>query len=411
MTNKDALTQKQKAAVAKAPQARKAALTQTFKKQNHMQSSPLIPVINKFQKSAKPQLPLGLAKVTTKSGPPKKVKNLLDPMNRVPVPTIVSEGNALPHTALVSHDFKVGGPVSAGDNTPNTNKTVLLCTNTGRGGTVGVLFKVNESGFLVSGSPEILTIPTLASASPSGGPTGIRAMKLSVSVVNCSNALVCGGRITYLNSSQRLPREIVGEDGGKKYQDLIDAVKTAPARRRIQGIDLVKPKHLIAYPVDQSEYISFNDSEGTQSMKNFLRSVVTAGAGEGNEVFRRPMSTIAFVFEPVAAEQDYSVTIRASFYTRWPLLTVPGQSMIAIPTAHADKINNHRDAAEAQANDLLHIAEGAIGANVVPRAMKTVGNALTRGLGMAAEAAETQAAGMIEGGVAQVAEDALITLL
>jgi len=369
----------------------------------------MIPVKAKF--GSKPQLPLGLAGVTTKAGPPKKVRNLLDPMNRVPVPTIVSEGNALPHTALVSHDFKVGGPVNVGDNTPNTDKTILLCTNTGRSGTVGVLFKVSEAGFVVQGSSQTLTIPTLASDSASGGPTGLRAMKLSVSVVNCSNALVCGGRITYLNSSQRLPREVNGEDGSKGYQDLIDAVKTAPARRRIQGIDLVKPKHLIAYPIDQSEYISFNDSEGTQNMKNFLRSVVTAGEGESNVVNRRPMSIIAFIFEPVAAEQDYSVTIRASYYTRWPLLTVPGQSMSAIPTAHPDKINLHRDAAEAQANDLLHIAEGAIGANVVPRAMKAVGNAVSRGLGMAAEAAETQAAGMIEGGVATVAEDALLTLL
>jgi hypothetical protein len=169
MTNKEVLTQKQKAAVAKAPPARRAVMAQTFKKQNHMQSSPMIPVKNKFQGTkSRPQLPLGLARVTTNTGPPKKVKNLLDPMNRVPVPTIVSEGNALPHTALTSYDFKVGGPVSSTDNTANTNKTILLCTNTGRGGTVGVLFKVNESGFLVSGTTEVLTIPTLSAACTGG---------------------------------------------------------------------------------------------------------------------------------------------------------------------------------------------------------------------------------------------------
>jgi hypothetical protein len=79
------------------------------------------------------------------------------------------------------------------------------------------------------------------------------------------------------------------------------------------------------------------------------------------------MSIVAYIFDPVADRQDYSVTIRAAMYTRWPLTSVPGQSMKHMPTSTAAHINAVHTHNEETANDLVHIAEGGVIANVAPK--------------------------------------------
>jgi hypothetical protein len=288
----------------------------------------------------------------------------------MPAPSVTSDGKALPHSGLVSHDFTVG----------NTNTTLLVVTNTGNSGTVAEKIDLDPSGGFVSGTNQLFTIPTLAAPDVSGGASASRAMKFSVSVVNCSNALKRGGRVTYLNSSQRLPAR--SSTPATKYADIISAVKSSPYRRRITGDCLSHPTHLIGFPVDTIAYTSFNAHQGTLSSDAFFTYV--AGASASDTPSPRPMSVIVFVFDPVADQQDYSVTIRASYYTRWPLTSVPGQSMRNIPTADAKLINYVRDHAESTANDLAHIVEGGVIASVAPKlanAARSAGTALTNRVG------------------------------
>merc|ERR1711964_258984 len=105
------------------------------------------------------------------------------------------------------------------------------------------------------------------------------------------------------------------------------------------------------------------------------------------------MSVIAYVFDQVADPQDYSVTVRASFYTRWPLTTVPGQSMKPIPTASPKIVNHVRDQAESYANELLGFVTGGLSTKYGPQLMRGAGERFgqwVQGAEEAAVAAETE---------------------
>lgn len=317
-----------------------------------------------------------------KPAPVQKVRNFMDPMCKTPAPVLVSDGKALPHTGLVSDDFTVG----------TVNTTVLLVTNTGSSGSVATMFEVAPDGSLIAATRQVLTIPTLAASDLENGPSASRAMKFSVSVVNCSNALKRGGRVTYLNSSQRLPArsaETVGQ-----FSALIAGIKSSPYRRRINADDLKSPKHLIGYAIDQPKYATFSAHRGTLTYPEFLSHVI--GASPTDPVpGDRPMSVCAWVFDPVEDVQSYSVTIRASYYTRWSLTSVPGQQMRHMPTTTAGHINVVHTHAEETANDLTHIVEGGLAATIGPRAfglakagLQAAGGALRAGTLAAAEGAE-----------------------
>lgn len=326
------------------------------------------------------------------------IPHFLDPLCAMPAPTVTSGGKALPHTSLVSADFVVS----------NAATTILLVTNTGDSGTVGYIMNVDSAGAYLSGL-QLLTVPTLALADSAGGPSSSRAMKFSVSVVNCSNALKRGGRVTYLNSSQRLPASL----GAGQFGTLVTGVKNSPYRRRITGDMLCRPLQLIGYPVDTIEYTSFKPHRGTLTDPEFLAHVLNAGPTISPSP--RPMSAVAYIFDPTADSQDYSVTIRASMYTRWPLTSVPGQSMSAIPTAHPSVINTVHDHAEGTANDLGHVVEGGVLATVAPKVAGAARSAIGGMLGRAGDAirgafagAEGAAADVLGEGAALVAEEAAL---
>jgi hypothetical protein len=367
------LTPHQKQRVAEAPASTRAAMRTAFNAQNAGNTKPAAPALRPQPKitagnaarrsGGAPQRPSAPAKAV-------RIPNFLDPMSSMPVPSVTSDGMALPHTSLVSDDFKVG----------TVNTKVLVVSNVGNAGTVGIIYEVTPSGFLVAPAAEqtLLTIPTVSAADDAGGPSAGRAMKFSVSVVNCTNALKRGGRVTYLNSSQRLPT-LGGTSVQWDLSPIINGIKSSPYRRRTMGDNLVAPKHLIGFPVDASSYARFNNWRGTLSTEEFNQHTLGASAvnpiGDALGISQRPMSVVAFIFDPTVDEQDYSVTIRASYYTRWPLDSVPGQSMKTIPTAPAAIINHISKEAEANANDLLHIGEGAAGATLGPRVAAALGGA------------------------------------
>jgi hypothetical protein len=280
-----------------------------------------------------------------------------------------SEGKALPLTSLTTEDFIV-----------HDRPVLLICSNTGVSGTVGYLVTLNPDYSFPTGTyPVVITLPTLAQSSSQGGASAGRAMKLSVSVINASNSLKRGGRVTYINSSQRLPGYTSPSTGNYDFSNVVSAIKTSPYRRRISGDVLASPKQLTSYPVDTSAYSRYSLWQGTLDADGFLQHVMTASdilsIPSTLESNQRPMSLIAYVFEPVTDEQAYSVTIRGSFYTRWPLTSVPGQSMRPTPTAPPAVINSHTDQAEHTANDLVHVAEGGLAATYGPSVVKGIQSA------------------------------------
>lgn len=341
-------------------------------------------------------------------GPGKAVKRhlpfFLDPMCPHPVPSFASDGKALDYTGLASSDFTVD----------TVNQTLLIVTNIGNSGSVAYTVKVDASGQAVTGTPLVHTIPTLSLSDKEGGPSSARAMKLSVSVVNCSNNYKVGGRVTYINSSQRLPPRLKSVQ--TEYASILSGIKTSPYRKRINGKELMEPKQLITYPVDNSEYSRFREFAGTLDVEEFITHVCSGGDGISTlaaDVNPRSMSICAWIFEPASDVQDYSFTVRASYYSRWPLASVPGQSMRPVPTAPAGIINHVRDVAESHAAELLEVAAGGLTVSLAPRiagAARAAGSYLGRAVGRIAGigeagfgAAEGALGGMELGGLGAAA--------
>lgn len=358
----DGLSPNQKAAISRAPQAEKQKLRTMYRQQNsNNKKKPTTTAIVPYK---------GPVAAKPKAGP-KPVAQFkghgfsLNPLDMRGFPSAISDGMALYHCGLISHDFTVG-----------PGETVFVyATNTGCSGTVCNVAIYTDLGKPTQAevSQTILTIPTLKDDAALGGATSGKANKCGLSIVNVSNGYRRGGRVTTLNTSQRLPTY----DQNTGFLPTIEAIKASPYRRRITGEMLAKPSQLIAYPVDNTAYNSFQPWEGSLTHPEFNEYVLVSAPVPGVwwKHHSRPMSTLCYVFDPSDQVQDYSLTVRASFDTRWPLTSVPGQSMRPIPTAPAAHINHVRDTAEAnsQALTLVTPASVATGAAAGAAAGGTMG--------------------------------------
>lgn len=283
----------------------------------------------------------------------------MDPVCPLPVPTTVSAGKALPHTALASHSFAV----------PANHTGIVLALQSPGTSTVGCHALLDSSGVMVSGSEQLYDLPTLTGAALGGGCTASRAMRLTCAVVNTTNAVNRGGAVTYLNSAQRLPP--VGNNYDFNY--LVDAVRESPYRKVTSGDQLLGtreyPNKLTSYPTDMPLYNQFEEHEGSVGFGAFLRRIVTNYTYNGQLYGPLPrcMSIIVWIFDPPPVENTYRVTIRASCYTRWPLESVPGYHMKPIPTVDAATYNRVVDHVEEHASTLTTAAEGGLIAMAGPK--------------------------------------------
>lgn len=325
------------------------------------------------------------------------MRTLLNPLNPRPMPAIASDGMALPHTGMVTADFVVD----------NTKRTLLIVTNVGQSATVAWLANIDTTtGAYVDGF-QLLSIPTISTPAHQGGATGIRAMKFGCTLVNCSNALKRGGRVTYINSAQRLGPIVGAGTSSASYQSVVDSIKNTPTARKVSGDDFSRPKQLVGYVVDNQAYTTFRPNVGAYTGDlagdQFLGHVLTPTSDVlyfSHDMVSRPMSTVAYVFEPTVESQDYSVVIRSSYYTRWPLTSVPGQSMSQIPTAPPGVVNGVRDHAESTAQEMTHVAEGG--------ALGVVASSLASGLRDSAYSAFSHAGEAFMAGASEASELALL---
>lgn len=354
------LTAKQQIAIAKAPAGQKQQLRNMYHRQQLNK--------NGNNNNNKPQQrmlrqPPGLSRANTRPRPgpkpapkrqptkPMRIPNYLDPLCTLPVPSALSDGKALPHTGIIRKNFAtIPGDVN-----------LIVVQNTGDSGTIGYRVRLSQSGAHIGES--LLTIPTMAASAAQGGPSACRAMKCSASLVNSSNVMHRGGRVMYLNSAQRLPTRMSQTDlvqnpfGDPEFSHIVDAVRNSPYTRGVTGDFLKVPFQLISFPIDPVSYSQFKPSRGILTSAEFRDHIFMPPLETLNDQEVRPMSTLVFLIESTDEAQDYTLTIRGSYYTRWPLTSIPGQSMQHMPTAPANVINKVRDHAETNAQELVKVAE------------------------------------------------------
>lgn len=223
-----------------------------------------------------------------------------------------------------------------------TSRTLVAVTNTGSAGTVMSLVFITDAGVATT---TVRTIPLLATSDVSGGPTSGRAMKHKLSIVNATKNLDIAGRCWHLNGTSRLrlpasPSTMTGAQWGTVY----DAIVAMPGCQDYTGGAFAGDGlEFAGHVVDAKVYEDFHEWNGTLALDDFWAHIAI-WSGEEPQV--RPMSTTWFLMDAPGTAQSYTFSAMATFYTRWPLDTVPGQNQTDIPVAAPSLLNRIHGAAE-----------------------------------------------------------------
>lgn len=264
---------------------------------------------------------------------PRASMDIFSPLSPTLVPTLLSEGKAFP----------TGGVFRFPMSNVTGSRKIVVIANTGVGGTLGLYVNNTTTPFL-----QVSTLPTLAAADDAGGPTSGRAMKCGVSIVNTTQRLNVGGRVTILNANQRfLVPAAPSAMTQAQWSAFADEVVGHPAAVSMGGADFTHPKLIVSHPVNGPEYSNYDEWKGTSTADNFASHWAIWPAGVPDA---RPMSTIVLVFEDPPVLNTYVLSMMAQYYTRWPINTILGQHMRPTPVAAAADINRHQQHAEAYAH-------------------------------------------------------------
>jgi len=272
-----------------------------------------------------------------KTGPPAHgTVSSLDPLNPSRIPTTTIDGKAFGGGGVVKTSFTA----SLGATLPIRH--LVFFTNTGRGGTIGFRVQFDTATAL---APFMYTVPTYADADTSGGPTSGRAEKLSVTLLNSTQKLSAGGVVHVLNSTQRVafpaaPSAMSAADWGT----FADTIAAHPSTRLHGGDNFAIPRVMLAHPTNSVEYERFGEWAGTQTVDEFaVHCAIWPAALPGS----RSMSCCICLIEEPPVAQNYTIVARSTWYTRWPLNSIVGQSMRDMPIASLGLLNSVKKSAEA----------------------------------------------------------------
>lgn len=270
---------------------------------------------------------------------------IMNPLDPRPVPSPNFEGKAFVATDMYRYPINI----QAG--------ALILATNVGDCGTV--MSVVN----MASGTVGIYTLPTLAA-----GPTAGRAMKASLSLVNTTPNITRGGSVWQANLNQRLELPAAPSTmSTAQWQAVIDEVTNHPDTIQCTAHDFARNSAgLVAYPSDSTAYHSYRDWKNTITLDGYFEYVATWNESQYRA---RPMSTLVYVIGPQTDANSYTVTVRATNYTRWPVDTVPGRQSQLVPTADPGKIARLHAGAWVAAQTVL--AGAAVAGAAAARAMAT----------------------------------------
>jgi hypothetical protein len=297
------------------------------------------------------------------------------------VPSVLSGGKSIPVNGVVKHHTTLHPGSSTYPN--NALRSMTFVTNVGNSATTMVTVTFPDGQYLNYANTSMVdattpniyitmvahSVATLSLAGWEGGPTAARAMKASLSISNNSNNYAVGGRTYFTNLTQRIkfpkaPVTMITDE----WNAVFDVIRDATSTRDDDGLIYKRSTNTYTcHPIGEQEYVKFNEFRGNLTPSGFLEHIgvwaqspdtatampegtVATGthtaSGLGGVHEYRPMSTLVFLTEPATNAQEYTLTSRSTFVTRWPLETVLGQSMRDSATAESTKINQLRQDAE-----------------------------------------------------------------
>lgn len=294
------------------------------------------------------------------------------------VPTIESEGEALGVTAraILRHTMATG------------SSTLVFFSNTGVSNVIGVLVNLNFLTNPYTVTITQITLPTLSgTVSTVASPTSARAMKMSAGGVNTTSNLNRGGGVTTIMLRQRLLFPVAPSAmTGAQWLAVAETLNSHPNANILDAEAFSKGRVYDSMPADTTSYKNYREWQGALTVDGFFNHMAEWPT-QAAVIGERPMYALGMLVEASASDQTWRFTATASFYTRWPLDTVPGTSMSVVPTAPAEVLNKHSSVARSVMD---------MGHSLVSVAAPRIGNAAgTLAMGVARGAARQAVGRMI----------------
>jgi hypothetical protein len=171
-------------------------------------------------------------------------------------------------------------------------------------------------------------------------------MKAGLTVVSTTAALTRAGVVYVLNTDQRVSIPVnLNVLTYTQCSDFFATIRAHPDCVAYGAEHFRELKEFHCHTVDNITYETFQPYEGTLDTTGFGQHVF---AIQGQPKTHRPMSTIFMIFDRTATPQDYMVSARGSFYTRWPLNTLGGQVATDIPVISEKKYDAANQKAKAE---------------------------------------------------------------
>lgn len=282
-------------------------------------------------------------KSATKNKPEEKQQYHMSPHSDMQIPVALRSGQAFPYTGVI----KVELPQAIGET------IIIMATNPGSAGTIALIGR--QTG-IAAPTYSVATIPTLTLSDEAGGPTSARAMKFGLSLTCTTPLLNRGARIFHLNGQSRIRVDSPPSTLSLAvFQSIVNVVTAMPTCVAYDNTHFGETKEFTSNVVDNVAYVDFNNFEGTLTQDQIAAHMqVWPGIGAG--LRDRPMSTTWLVLSPPSVAQHYTVAMHGSYYSRWGLSTVQGQSQTNIPVAPIDVINHIHE----QADHMSHLAHSVL---------------------------------------------------
>lgn len=252
------------------------------------------------------------------------------------VPTILPLGRATPYPALARETFTVN----------STDETLIFLSSIPGYGTIGVRISY---GNVVGGTAvaSLLCPPLLAFADDAGGPTSSKPMALWGTLVNNTQSLGLGGQVYSVPLDQRMlfaatPSAMTGLQWGA----VASSILSHPNTRSYSGADFVVPHGWHNHVVDHNAYDQFTEHHGALSGGAGLDTFFAGLAvWPGSGALPRAMSTTVFYipnFRPTIGTGPtpctWTLSVYGKWYLRYPVSTIPGQSMKDVRTATSEQV-------------------------------------------------------------------------
>lgn len=269
----------------------------------------------------------------------------MSPLHTANIPVALRCGQAFPYAGAIRLEL-----VQA------IGETIFIAaTNPGSAGTVAIIGR--QSG-IAPPTYSVATIPTLTQSDDAGGPTSTRSMKFGMSVTCNTPMLSRGTRVFHLNGQSRIRVDLPPSALNlAMFQSIVNVITAMPTTLPYDNTYFGETKCFTSNVVDNVAYTDFNNFEGTLTTDQiFAHMAVWPGLGAG--LRDRPMSTNWLVLAPPSAVQNYSIALHGSYYTRWGLSTIQGQSQTDIPVAPVAVVNAmhaHADRMSGVAHTLMDV--------------------------------------------------------